>query len=147
VAEPYITTEELQARVGGATLYIELTDDTVPPDGVTDSDVEDWILDVVKDLANGYARRGGYTVPLSNADSSLLNSFLLDIANYKLKARRGTPSDTDRRLYEDAMKILEAVATGGFTLPSSSSGSTGAFANLDFDGYPQQLNRSTLRDL
>lgn len=144
---PYITTDELQARVGGAALYLELTDDTVPSDATTDADVEDWIIDAVCDLADGFAASAGYAIPLATADAALLNLYLLDIANYKLKARRGTPSAADTKQYDDAMKMLQRLGDGKLTLPSGASGETGAFANLDFDGNEQMFNRTKLADL
>lgn len=143
----YLTPALLKSRVGGAALYVELTDDDVPPDGVTDAGVEQWILDTVDDIANGCAARGGYTVPLVAIDSALLIPFLLDIANYKLKARRGTPSKADEKLYDDAMLLLGAIATGDFILPSSAAGQTGAFTHFGFDSEGQMFSRTILRNL
>lgn len=139
----YLEVGPLKARVGGAALYSDLTDDDA--DKTTDPAVEEWVLDLVDDLVNGYAARGGYTVPLVPTDSAPLNSFLLDIANFKLKARRGVPSKADEKLYDDAMAILEAVATGDFVLPSGTAGNTGALSNFGFDSQPQIFNRQTLK--
>lgn len=145
MARPYTSVDEIKARVGGATMYLQLTDDD--NNGTTDSGVESWLQDAVDDLADGYALRGGYSVPLAAADSAFLNGFLLDIANFKLKSRRNKASEDDRQLYKDALAMLEKVATGAITLPSGGSGETGGFANLDFDSEGKAFSRSLLRDM
>lgn len=146
MSRPYITPAELQARVGGAALYLELTDDD--GDSTVDPAVESWVIDSVSDLVDGSAARAGYAVELADADAAYLNGFMLDIANYKLKTRRGKASEDDRKTYEDAMAVLEKLANGDFTLPSAGGGSGGTTtANLDFDGYVQQCNRARLADL
>lgn len=142
---PYLTRALLTARVGGSDLYRQLTDDD--GDGDPDTNVEAILLAQVDSMLDGYAARGGYTIPLVATDSDLLLPALLDIANYKAKSRRGRASKEDAENYRIAIALFNDVATGAFVLPSGTAGTTGAFANLDFDGYPQQLNRYKLRNL
>lgn len=141
----YLTEPLLIARVGGDELYVQLTDDD--RDGVPDVNVKTLLLGQVDSLMEGFAARGGYTVPLVSTDAALLMPAMLDVANYKAKTRRGMASKDDIESYKNALALFGMLADGSFVLPSSAGGETGAFANLDFDGYPQLLNRCTLRNL
>jgi phage gp36-like protein len=139
----YLTVAKVKARVGGEENYFQLTDDD--GDGTPDPAVESWALNLADSIANGYAARAGYTIPLASTDSSLLEPFLLDVVNFKLKSRGNrVAGDLDEELYKDAMATFRELASGDFTLPSSSAGETGGFANLDFDGNEQVLTRSRL---
>lgn len=141
----YLTQALLKARVGGQEIYVQLTDDD--RDQKPDPNVETLLLGQVDSFMEGYARRGGYTVPLVATDAALLIPAMLDVSNYKAKSRRGKASKEDLENYKDAIALFNDLASGAFVLPSSSSGSTGGFANLDFDGNEQMFNRQTLRNL
>jgi phage gp36-like protein len=113
----YLTAEVLQARVGGPVRYLQLTDDD--RDGTADPAVENLVLAQVDLIVDGYARRGGYTVPLASTDIVTILPFLADIGNYRLVTRGGRQaSDDDRTLHDGALAMLEKIATGDFKLPS-----------------------------
>lgn len=139
----YLDSDELAARVGGSVLYIELTDDDL--DGETDEAVEDQILGEADALADGFAARGGYTTPLGTKDAALLTPFLLDICNYKLKARRGKSSEADEKLYNDAMRVLDRIANGTFVLPSG-VGASGTMEDFGIDSQDRMFSRALLED-
>ena len=141
----YLTEPLATARVGGSDLWRELTDDD--GDGTPDANVKVLLLGQVDSLLDGYAARAGYTIPLAATDVALLMPALLDVSNYKAKTRRGRASKEDLENYKNALALFKMLADGDFVLPSASAGDTGAFANLNFDGYEQQYNRDTLRNL
>lgn len=113
----YLTSALLQARVGGAAIYLQLTDDD--GDGNPDPGVESALLAQVDAIVNSFASRGGYAIPLEGEDIETFLPYLLDIANYRARTR-GTrvASKDDKKLYDDAMKVMERIATGDFRLPS-----------------------------
>lgn len=138
----YLTVAQLKARVGGEQIYVKLTSD----DGgrTPDPTVATLLLDQVEAFTEGYARRGGYTIPLVATDFPLLVPSMLDIANYRAKTRRGTASKDDKQLYDEAIKLLERVADGDFVLPSGTGTTTSAVFSMTSD--QQLFNRSRLRD-
>jgi len=139
----YLSEGQLIARVGGQGNYTTLTDDD--GDGRTDDGVGAFLLTQVDGIANGYARRGGYTVPLVAGDVTEVTPYLLDIANYKAKTRGDREaSEDDRKLYDEAIKFFEAIAKGDIKLPSVESGPQ--LTNFELDSEEQLFSRSTLGD-
>ncbi len=139
----YLTEGQLIARVGGQGNYTTLTDDDA--DGVADAGVGNFLLGQVDGIANGYARRGGYVVPLVAGDVAEVTPYLLDIANYKAKTRGDREaSEDDRHLYDDAIKFFEAIADGTIKLPSVEDGPQ--LTNFQLDSEEQVFNRTTLGD-
>src|SRR5262245_22358702 len=83
-------------------------------------------------LLDGFARRGGYTVPLSDEETESIQLPRLDIANFKLRSRGNrVASEDDRLQYEAAMKILEAIGAGEWQFPSGPATSTVEDFGLD----------------
>lgn len=129
----YLTTDLLQARVGGSDIYLQLTDDD--GDGTADPRVEEFLLSQVDAIADGFARRGGYVVPLASSDLEPVIPYLLEIANYKAKTRGNrTASDDDRENQKAAMEIMKQIAAGDFKLPSFETAAPIAEFGLDSSG-------------
>jgi phage gp36-like protein len=68
-------------------------------------------------IIDGYLARRGYPLPLSPAPE-LVTGWTRDIARYLLHKDRGGKEDTDPivRAYRDALKFLELIAAGKFSL-------------------------------
>lgn len=100
----YATAAELTATPG-AGAYVK---------NVTDADLDAQLLRA-SGLADDYLQRR-YTLPLS-AWSQSLRQAVCHIAAYWLASHKGfdagAAGSTARRLYEDAIKILESLATNG----------------------------------
>lgn len=143
MAQPYLTEALLTSRVGGDEAYASLLDDD--GDGFADPGVATLLLTQVDQLVDAYARRGGYTTPLVLTDIAPIIAALLDIANYKAKARGNRKaSDDDKHLYDEAIKLLQAIADGSYTLPSfTSTAEVTAFA---ISSEPQIFSRTLLRN-
>jgi hypothetical protein len=140
----YLSAAQLAARVGGSDRYVELTDDD--NDGAADPGVETFVLGQVNEILDGFARRGGYTVPLALSDTAEIEPFLLDIANYKIKTRGDRiASADDLKLYNDAMLILNDIALGVFKLPSFTSEEVITLFGLDSPEDGPLFSRETLR--
>jgi phage gp36-like protein len=146
----YLDSDEVTVRVGGDAVYIELTDDD--GDGSPDDGVETFLLAQVDAVADAFARRGGYSVPLSDLDAATVQPFLLDIANYKAKTRGNrTASADDIKLYDAAMAVMEEIANGAFKLPSYQTTSPVEKLGFDspqgsvFDSTGPLFSRDTLR--
>lgn len=139
----YFTADELKARVGGAAKYVMLTDDTEPPDGITDPAVETMLIDGTAVLVDSYIGAGGYDTPLpspaQDAAIATLKPRALDIANYRAKSRgEREPTEADTKLYEDAIRWLEAVAKGTVILEG--------YAELEVDVDYSAEGRETMFD-
>ncbi len=68
-------------------------------------------------LIDGYLRKRGYKLPLANVPS-ILTGWARAITRYKLHSHRVSDEKTDPivRDYRDALKLLEQVAAGKFSL-------------------------------
>ncbi len=115
----YITNTDIQERLGSAA-YVQLTDD----DGDNQADV--GVVDEARLGAEGevnsyLARR--FQVPIdltAHADlTNLLASITLDLAEYRLHARRPPIPEDTRRRHGEAVAWLIRVADGSIELPSA----------------------------
>jgi phage gp36-like protein len=116
----YIVNQDIIDRVG-PDAAVQLTTDT---GSVADSDVLDEVRKGAEGEVNGYlAKRYEVPVDLSaHADiADTLKSFTLDIAAYRLHARRGPVSEALRTSRDDAVKWLVGVAEGKIVLPASTT--------------------------
>lgn len=136
----YLTRAMLEPRVGGAVMYVELTDDD--HDDVPDPLVEAFLLTDTDSTVNSYLTRGGYTTPMTDAAGiALLRPYLLDIANYKAKTRGGRlASERDVRAYEEALAWLETVASGDVILPGWTGVAVGSVGGVGTSDEPIMTN-------
>lgn len=146
----YLSSALLQARVGGAVRYLELTDDN--RDGTADPEVEEYLLTQVDTIVDSFARRAGYSTPLTGADIESVLPFLVDIGNYKAQTRgSGIASEADLKLYNDAMAMMNQLATGAYELPGYQSvapiAQFGFDSEQDANGVGSFFNRYTLRGM
>lgn len=109
MAHVYLTLVELDARLKGDALV------------KADAPMKTEELERAAHEADGYLRRGGYTVPLpTGADKPIdeaLKGALFDIVNYRLHLNLGyLEADVTKTgqyiAYRDAMAYLKAIATG-----------------------------------
>jgi phage gp36-like protein len=138
----YIVEADLSARASPAQL-IQLTDDEKT--GVADSTRILALLVSAEAEVNSYLATR-YPVPLSPVPD-LVKELALDVAVYKLFARRQRVTADVRQTYEDALKKLEQIAKGVLTLgvdppPASSTlASQGEVLTADRD-----FSRSAMGD-
>ncbi len=115
----YITNVDIEERVG-SDAYVQLTDDD--GDGQANTGVVDEARLGAEGEVNSYLARR-YQVPIdltTHADlADILASFTLDLAEYRLRARRPpVPKDTqDKRA--QAVEWLSRIANGTLELPSA----------------------------
>lgn len=120
---PYATPDDLEARYGADEL-VQLTDRVGA--GVPDADV------VARALADADAEIDGYlasrySLPLEHTPT-MLARIACDIARYRLWEDRA--SDEVRRRYEDARRVLEAIARGVVSLGMSETQAAPALAEV-----------------
>lgn len=106
----YLTTDELQSRVGGIDALRQLTDDD--QDEAPDAGLISLVPAGAESEANFWFRAGGYTVPLTDSTSIAgVKWAVLDIANYRLKSRGDRePSEADIAAYDKARDFLRQIA-------------------------------------
>lgn len=144
----YVTNDDIAERVGNAT-YVQLADDD--GDNQADVGVVDEIRLAAEGEVNSYLARR-YQVPIDLAVhaelADVLASMALDLAEYRLRARRPpVPQDArDRRA--QAIEWLKRIADGVIDLPSvaplASSTLRGALGEVT--GEERLLSRDELAD-
>jgi phage gp36-like protein len=138
-ATHYVSADELSVRVGGSARWIELTDDN--KDGIPDADIIEDVLSQLDSEVNGYASTAGYGTPLLAIQTNNIKSTMLDIANYRLKTRGDKqPSDDDRLLFTQAIKVMEFVSTHEIALGVVPEEST-----FELESARQIFSRNSLR--
>lgn len=114
----YATHTDLEGRLGTAA-YVQLTDDAGA--GVADVDQASAALREAEGEVNSFLGRR-YAVPVNaggqEALAALLRSVTLDIAEYRLHARRLSVPDAVVRKREATVAWLRRVAAGEAVLPS-----------------------------
>jgi len=115
----YITNADIEERVG-SDAYVQLTDDD--GDGQADTGVVDEARLGAEGEVNSYLARR-YQVPIDltvHADlADVLASFVLDLAEYRLRVRRPpVPKDVQDK-WAQAIEWLSRVADGSVELPSA----------------------------
>ncbi|MFQ6048083.1 MAG: gp436 family protein [Phycisphaerae bacterium] len=114
----YITNSDIEQRLGTSS-YIQLTDDE-GTGSANEARVDEARLGAEGEANSYLARRYAVPVDLSaHAElQAVLKSFVLDLAEYRLHARRPPiPSDVVRRR-EQAVTWLRRVAAGQVHLPA-----------------------------
>lgn len=122
----YINNQDIIDRVGNSAA-VQLTTDA---GSVVDTNVLDEVRKSAEGEANGFLARR-YAVPVdltAHPDlAGTLKGMVLDIAVYRLHARRTPVSDGDQRMRDQAIKWLTSVSTGTIVLPAAATpASTGA---------------------
>jgi len=115
----YITNADIEERLGSVA-YVQLADDD--GNGVADVGVVDEARLGAEGEVNSYLGRR-YSVPVSLTThpdlADVLASFTLDLAEYRLRARRPPVPDDARRRRDQAIEWLTRVAEGRIELPSA----------------------------
>lgn len=145
----YATLSDLEDRLGSA-VYLQLTDDA--GSGAPDEVVAGEALGGAEGEANSFLARR-YAVPVEAADepevAALLKSMALDLAEYRLHARRGHVPEDVRVKCEAALRWLQLVAAGQAVLPARRElrGNPAlAFAG-EVAGAPRVLSRREMENL
>jgi len=117
----YITNADIELRLGGDA-YVQLTDDD--GGGVADEEVvNEARLGAEGEVDSYLARR--FAVPvdvLAHPElKGVLASLCLDLAEYRLRARRPPVAEDVVRRRQEAVAWLEAVAGGRIELPAVSA--------------------------
>ncbi len=114
----YVTNTDIEERLGTAA-YVQLTDDT--GSGSADIDKVDEARLGAEGEANSYLGRR-YAVPIdltAHAEvADVLKSFVLDLVEYRLHARRPPIPDDVIAKMKQATSWLERVAKSEVVLPS-----------------------------
>lgn len=114
----YVTDAEIETRLGAATL-VQLADDD--GDGVADAGVVEEARQSAEGVVNSFlARRYRAPVDLSAYPevADVLRSVTLDLAEFRLRARRPPMAANALRLHEQALVWLERIAEGVVQLPA-----------------------------
>jgi phage gp36-like protein len=115
----YITNNDIESRLGTAA-YVQCADDD--GDGVANAGVVDEVRLAAEGEVNSHlGQRYGVPVDLTvHAElADVLRSITLDIAEYRLRARRPPASAESLRRYNDTIAWLRNIAAGVAELPSS----------------------------
>ncbi len=145
----YVTNAEIETRLGTA-VYVQLADDA--GSGSADPAVVDEARLGAEAEANSHlARRYAVPVDLSTHPelADVLRRFVLDLAAYRLHARRPpVPADVVT-LRNAAVKWLERVASGEVVLPAAIevAGNTAAGPVGEVVGEARVLTRESLEGL
>lgn len=114
----YISNDDIETRLGTKT-YVQLTDD----DGDAAADVgvvDEARLGADREVDSYLARR--YAVPIDLVAhpelAGLLATLTLDLAEYRLRARRPPVPDAATQLRQQAVQWLERIAGGAIDLPA-----------------------------
>ncbi|MGE4404483.1 gp436 family protein [Pseudomonas sp.] len=98
-------------------------------------------------MVDGFLARRGYPLPLSPVPE-LVTGWVRDIARYLLHKDRGGQAADDPivRAYRDALKFLEMIAAGKFSLGANDPIQTDPnLVDVRFDSSPSVFNRDQLR--
>jgi phage gp36-like protein len=116
----YINNSDIEVRVGAAA-YVQFADDD--GDAVADAAVVNEVRGAAEGEVNSYLAARYQTpvdVVLHPELLDLLKSVTLDIAEYRLRARRPPVSDEATRRYRQTIEWLAHISQGVLALPSLS---------------------------
>jgi phage gp36-like protein len=141
---PYATQTDMVNRFGELEI-IQLTDRADPPAGAIDAVVLGEALADADSLVDGYVG-AAYTLPLPVIPSDLTR-VSADIARYFLY--KDNPPEVVRQNYEDALKLLQAIAKGQYKLPGIDEAPTSdaSAGTVETSGPARVMSRETLRGL
>jgi phage gp36-like protein len=144
----YASLADLQERLGD-TVYVQLTDDAGA--GVADEGKALEALQAAAGKMDGYLARR-YAVPVDTAGeealAGLLKSLMLDLAEYRLHARRWPAPEIIKEKREAAIHWLVKAGEGEVRLPCNkeipaNDGDVGA----QVSGNARVLSRETMENL
>lgn len=145
----YISQQDLEDRVGTTTL-VQLSDDD--GDGVPDAAVVQEILEGAEGEADSHLARR-YAVPVDLAAfpgvQAVLRSFVLDLAEYRLHARRPPVPEDVQKKRAAAQEWFERVASGEVVLPSQAEipGNPATGIRSETSAAPRLFTREELEDV
>lgn len=142
----YLTNDDIRLRIGDAA-YIQLTDDA--NSGTADETIVNEARAGAQAEADSYLA-GRYAIPIDTGayaeSGSLLRSFVIDIAEYRLHNRRPpVPADIVRR-HTEAVAWLLRVATRAAHLPGVPERNAAPDADAARFGPDRIFNRDELDD-
>ena len=142
----YITNAMIEERLGTA-VYVQLTDDD--GNGVANTGVVDEARLAAEGEVNSYLA-ARFAVPLNLAAypdlSGVIVSITLDLAEYRLRARRPPISGTAVKRRAHAMEWLARAATGSIELPAAVPPSTIRAGGAAVAGNERVLSREEMSD-
>lgn len=145
----YVTAIDVQERLGEQ-LFIELTDDV--SSGAGDLDKVNEAIMGAEGETNSYLGRR-YVVPVDLSAHSMISdvlvSFVLDLAEHRLHARRPPVSEDVRTKRREALAWLKRIADGEIVLPTAThvAESDGLSLPGQAAGSPRELSRDELSTL
>lgn len=145
----YVTADDVQERLGDA-LYVQLTDDEGT--GAADLDRVNEAIGGAEGEVNSYfGQRYAVPVSLSGQDilADVLRSFVLDLVEHRLHARRPPIPDDVVSKRSEALVWLKRVAEGEVVLPAATPlpNSDAAAMPGRAAGSPRELTRDELSRL
>lgn len=144
----YITNADIELRVGAAA-YAQLADDD--GDAVADEAVINEVRLSAEAEVNSYLARR-YAVPVDVSGdpelAGLLAAVTLDIAEFRLRARRPPVAEDVRRRHEQTLAWLMRIAAGVVQMPALAAvaGPTAGGMIARSVGEPRLLSRDELRE-
>ena len=145
----YVTNADIEERLG-STAYVQLTDDA--GSGSADEDKVTEARLAVEGEVNSYVGRR-YAVPVSVTGNQelagVLKGVTLDLAEYRLHARRPPVPEEIRRKRDAAVQWLQRVASGAVVLPAVSELATNPASGItgEVTGASRVMSREALEDL
>ena len=145
----YANTTDLEERLGEG-IYLQLTDDAGT--GSADEGKASEALEQAEGEVNSYLARR-YAVPVDvSVDAQLaaiLKSVTLDLAEYRLHARRPPIPEDKRRQREAAVRWLGQASSGQVVLPAVNEvqGHTVCGISGEVTGSPRVISREALERL
>lgn len=134
---PYATVADMIDRFGQQVL-IQLTD--FESLGVVDQDTLDAAIADSDSVIDGYVGQR-YALPLPGTPA-LLTGISCDLAFYRLH-RHGAPEEA-RRARDEALKLLERIASGDLLLEIAGVEPTSAGGSADFEGPDRVFSRDKM---
>lgn len=142
----YIINSDIIARVGSNTA-VQLSADS---GDVVDAAVLDEVRQSTEGEINGYVGRR-YAVPVDLSAhpelAATLKGFALDVAAYRLHARRPPVAEDIRRMREEAIKWLKDVSNGVIVLPATVTPASSTSDQPTAAWGSSEQNAATMRDL
>jgi phage gp36-like protein len=144
----YASNADVEERLGTATC-VELTDDT--GSGIIDEDkVTEAVVAAEAEIDSYLGRR--YFIPLDGAQepelADLLKRLTVDLAEYRLRARRLPIADDVGRMRDGVLQWLQRAANGEVVLPMTHeiAGNPALGAAGAVTGPPRVLSRGLMDD-
>lgn len=136
----YATQQDIVDRFGEDELFVIADRDH---DGAIDSNVVTGALDDATDEINAYVGQR-YHLPVVSAPP-VLTRLCVDIALYRLSSNSAAYTEEKRQRYEDALRFLDGLATGRFSLGlSDGSQADTSVGEVEMVSAPRRFSRRTM---